>query len=60
MNPIKRIAEPDYLATASYFDHRAEKARHDRDRERFRQVAAKRALGLKKLLSLRQSRRSFR
>lgn len=53
MNSIKRTAEPDYLATASYFDHRAEKARHDRDRERFRQVAAKyRALGLKKLSEL--------
>jgi len=41
MDSAKRDIERDYLATASYFDHRASKARHQGDRERFLRAAAR-------------------
>jgi hypothetical protein len=41
MDSAKRDTEPNYLAAASYFDHRASRARHEGDRERFLRAAAK-------------------
>jgi hypothetical protein len=37
----RKLDGKGYLAAASYFDHRAKRARHEGDRERFLRTAAK-------------------